>query len=133
MVLLMFHSTFKAMRILILDDDKEYIALLKEIIEHDGFTVEITDSPIEALNMQNRNPFDLIITDIIMPEMDGLEVIQYIKATHPKTRIIAISGGGYFNANDLLVMAKEFGANMVIPKPINFSILKSQLHSLSAI
>lgn len=121
------------MRILILDDDKEYIALLKEIIEHEGYDVTITNSPIDALKMHNLNPFDLIITDIIMPEMDGLEVIQYIKATHPKTRIIAISGGGYFNAKDLLVMAKELGANMVMPKPINFSILKSQLFSLMAI
>lgn len=121
------------MRILILDDDKGYIAQLKEIIEQEGFNVTATDSPTNALRMQNLSPFDLIITDIIMPEMDGLEVIQYIKAIHPKTRIIAIAGDGYFSASDLLVMAKGLGASMVHPKPINFSILKSQLHSLSII
>ncbi len=121
------------MRILIIDDDKELIALLKKILEEDGYNVEISDKPMEALSIQKMNPFDIIITDILMPEMDGLELILYIKDKYKETKIIAISGGGYFNAKDLLIMAKALGADFVIKKPINFSILKSHINSLSVI
>ncbi len=121
------------MRVLILDDDVDYSLSLKEMIEEEGHEVTVTNSPTDALNVENLNPFDVLITDIIMPEMDGLEVIQYVKATHPTTKIIAISGGGYFCASDLLLMAKEFGACMVIAKPFNFSTLKLQLNALSTL
>ncbi len=121
------------MRVLIVDDDVDYSLSLKEMIEGEGHEVMVTNSPSNALNLENQTPFDVLITDIIMPEMDGLEVIQYVKATHPSTKIIAISGGGYFSASDLLLMAREFGANMVISKPFNFSTLKIQLNTLSSI
>jgi DNA-binding response OmpR family regulator len=119
--------------VLILDDDIDYSTSMKEMIEHEGHAVTITNSAMDALHLENAAPFDILITDIIMPEMDGLEVIQYVKNTHPETRIIAISGGGYFRADDLLLMAKEFGANMVLTKPFNFSLLKSQLNALTTI
>lgn len=118
------------MRMLIVDDDVDYSLSLKEMIENEGHTVTVTNSPTEALTLENLSPFDVMITDIIMPEMDGLEVIQYVKATHPSTKIIAISGGGYFCASDLLMMAREFGASMVLSKPFSFSTLKVQLNTL---
>ncbi len=119
------------MRVLIVDDDVDYSISLKEMIENEGHEVTVANSPNQAINLENKSPYDILITDIIMPEMDGLEVIQYIKATHPSTKIIAISGGGYLSATDLLMMAKEFGASMVMTKPFNFSTLKLQLNSLS--
>ncbi|MGE0077421.1 MAG: response regulator [Bacteroidales bacterium] len=119
------------MRVLIVDDDIDYSLSLKEMIEEEGHEVTVTNSPTDALNLENLTPFDIMITDIIMPEMDGLGVIQYVKATHPSTKIIAISGGGYFSASDLLMMAREFGASMVLSKPFSFSTLRVQLNAFS--
>lgn len=121
------------MRVLILDDDIDYSSSMREMIESEGHSVTVTNSAMDALNLENSSPFDLLITDIIMPEMDGLEVIQYVKNSHPETKIIAISGGGYFRADDLLLMAKEFGANMVLTKPFNYAMLKMQLNSISTV
>ncbi|HPV56234.1 MAG TPA: response regulator, partial [Tenuifilaceae bacterium] len=73
------------MRVLILDDDIDYSSSMREVIENEGHSVTVTNSAMDALNLENSSPFDLLITDIIMPEMDGLEVIQYVKNTHPET------------------------------------------------
>lgn len=118
-------------KVLIVDDDTTYQNSLKEIIEIDGYEVSVATNGREALNMQEKTPFDIIITDIIMPEVDGLEVIYQVSKKYPSTKIIAITGGGNFNSMDLLLMAKELGASMVLNKPFCVPMLKIQLRSLS--
>ena len=119
-------------RILVVDDDEEYTQSIKELIEADGYEVVICNNGRDALTMQALNPFDIIVTDIIMPEVDGLEVIIQVSKSHPSTKLIAISGGGLLHATDLLFMAKHLGASSVLSKPFNYKLLKTQLKNLNS-
>jgi len=119
-------------RVLIVDDDPEYNASIKEFVESEGYNVTSCTNGRDALNMQKESPFDIIITDIIMPNVDGLEIIYQIRNNYPLTRIIAISGGGIFHTMDLLLMAKELGASMVLSKPFSPHLLKVQLLAMKS-
>ena len=112
------------MRILIIDDDEELVETLKEVLVDEGYDVEVAWNGREGIRLQGINPYNVIITDIIMPEEDGLEVIMWVKASHPKTKVIAISGGGYFDSREYLLMAKELGATKVFIKPFEIESLK---------
>ena len=82
------------------------------------------------MELQGRYPFDLVITDIVMPENDGLEVIIALRCNYPETKVIAMSGGGYVNSRDYLLMAKELGASMALSKPFEYNILQSEIRRL---
>ncbi len=110
-------------RILIVDDDRELAQSLKEILLDEGFSVDTACNGREGVRLQNANPYNVIITDIVMPEEDGLEVIMWVKKNHPNTKLIAISGGGYFDSRDYLLMAKELGASIVLCKPFEVNSL----------
>jgi DNA-binding response OmpR family regulator len=117
-------------RILIIDDDRELVQTIREFLLDEGFTVEIACNGRDGIRLQNSSPFDLIITDIVMPEEDGLEVIMWVKKTYPNTKLIAISGGGYFDSRDYLLMAKELGASIVLCKPFEIKSLTSGVKRL---
>jgi len=104
-------------RILVVDDEELARFTLRDILESAGHKVEEADNGKEAIAIQNGNPFDLIITDIIMPEKEGIETIAELKRDYPDIKIIAISGGGRTKNLDFLTLAGEFGANMVLAKP----------------
>lgn len=108
-------------KILIIDDDSELLCTLRDILVSEGYLVEIASDGREGLKKQISKPYDLIITDIVMPEEDGLEVIMEVKSAYPGTKLIAISGGGYFTSRDYLLMAKELGASLVLCKPFDSS------------
>lgn len=118
-------------RVLLVDDDTEYTKTLKELIEGEGHLVEVCHNGYEALKAIEAQCFDVVITDIIMPNTDGLEVIYQTRLIQPDAKIIAITGGGVFKSMDLLIMARELGASMVLSKPFSFSTLRIQLHSLN--
>jgi CheY-like chemotaxis protein len=118
-------------RVLLVDDDSEYTRTLKELIEAEGHLVWVCYNGYEALKTIETQCFDVVITDIIMPDTDGLEVIYQTRLVQPDAKIIAITGGGVFKSMDLLIMAKELGASMVLSKPFSFSTLRVQLHSLN--
>lgn len=117
-------------RLLIIDDDVDLALSLKEILQTYGFSVEIAYNGREGIVMQKKNQYDLIITDIIMPEMDGLEVIMWVRVNSPTTKIIVVSGGGYFDSMDYLKMAKELGAHCVIQKPFEIDRIKFEIERL---
>lgn len=117
-------------RILIIDDDEELVESLREVLKHEGYEVDVAWNGREGIRLQGINPYNLIITDIIMPEEDGLEVIMWVKSSHPKTKLIAISGGGYFDSREYLIMAKELGAKLVLIKPFEVSALKIGIKKL---
>lgn len=112
-------------RVLVIDDDPEITESLRECIEAEGYEVDVAFNGKQGLLMQRQKPYELIITDIIMPEEDGLEVIMEVKFNYPMTKVIAISGGGYVHSTDYLKMAKELGAVMVLTKPFNFASLRA--------
>ena len=104
-------------RILIIDDDIVTREIIKEALETRGYVLEEASNGRIGVALHKKKPFDLIITDIIMPEMEGLETILAVKNISPGIKIIAISGGGRVDAYDYLYMADKFGAHRVITKP----------------
>jgi DNA-binding response OmpR family regulator len=104
-------------RILIIDDEPALRLTIRETLELAGYEVEEAQNGIEGLSLHRRWPFDLIITDIFMPEKGGLEVIKELRQESEFLPVLAISGGGVFNAEDALVAARNLGANQVLEKP----------------
>jgi CheY-like chemotaxis protein len=84
----------------------------------------------EAVKLYHQLPADLLLTDLIMPEQEGLETIQTFRRDHPAVKIIAMSGGGRINAKDFLVVAKMFGAERTLTKPFATRELLSAIAEL---
>jgi len=95
------------------------------MLERAGHTVESTGSGREAIDRYQSGEVDLLVTDLIMPEMDGLEIIQEVRRKDPGARILAISGGGRVQAEEYLSVARKFGAVEVLPKPFASQDLKA--------
>src|SRR5690606_37152794 len=103
--------------ILLMDDD----AIVRESLEHAltraGHAVIAASDGRQGLRCYRENAVDLVVTDILMPEMEGIETIMAIRRENPRARIVAISGGGRTRSMDLLDVAEEFGADRVLRKP----------------
>src|SRR6185503_2491230 len=89
-----------------------------------GHAVATVASAQEATQLLKQQCFDLVITDVVMPDGDGLELIAAFRKAQPATRIIAISGGGkYLESIDCLRIARGLGAHAVVMKPFNWEEL----------
>lgn len=106
-------------QILIIDDDSTIRAYLRAILEgEDGHHLQEARDGDEGLRLYRSHPFDLVITDILMPVKDGVELIMEMTEAKPSIPIIAMSGGGRgIDAAFSLEMAKDLGASFVLPKP----------------
>ncbi len=104
-------------RILVIDDDSEVRALLRRILEKGGHAVAEASDGADGTRRFEDEQADLVITDIIMPEMDGLENIAALRKRAPNLPILAISGGGRRVDRDFLPAAQAFGADAVLYKP----------------
>lgn len=106
-------------RILIVDDDIMFLSLLRDLLAPEGHDILEATNGIEALDIFREASVDLVVTDIVMPEKEGLQTILELKKESPTSKIIAISGGGRpLNTNeDYLTAAKEFGAAVTFSKP----------------
>ena len=107
------------MRVLIVDDDEQIRVLLQQMMEWAGFEVLVAENGKIAMQMQSRQPADLVITDLIMPEQEGLETISRLKKDYAGIKIIAISGGGRIGPEAYLPAALELGADLVFSKPFD--------------
>lgn len=116
--------------ILVIEDDSAVQTLFGQLLEGEGYTVSHATNGAEGMSLLKQQKTDLIITDIMMPEMDGLEVIQAVQDTHPKLPIIAISGGMRAVPINFLPHAKKFGARRVFAKPVVLSDLLSAVKEL---
>lgn len=104
--------------ILVADDEEGIRQLLTHWLERVGYRVTCVDCGHEAARALRAQPYDLIITDIVMPDGDGFELITEFRRAQPTTRILAISGGGkYLQGADCLRMAKGLGAHGAVMKP----------------
>lgn len=106
-------------RILVMDDEELARFTLREILEADGHEVTEAENGKEGVAYQKANAFDLIVTDIIMPEKEGVETIIELKRDYPDLKIIAISGGGRTRNLDFLTLAEQYGAERVLAKPFS--------------
>jgi len=103
--------------ILIADDDDQVRMLLKRVLVKAGYEVSEARNGNEAVRMFKQKPAALLITDLIMPDKEGIETIQEFRRNHTPVKIIAISGGGRLDQNMYLGMAKKIGADRVLSKP----------------
>lgn len=110
-------------KILVIDDDDQFRMMMVEMLERKQFEVFAAADGEEGIQIwQNVNP-DLVITDIIMPNKEGIETILELKRFNKAVKIIAISGGGRTNAKDNLRSAKLLGASLTLAKPFESSEL----------
>jgi CheY-like chemotaxis protein len=110
-------------RILIIDDDETIRTLFKRFLSGKGYSVTCAANGREGLRLLAAELPDLVITDIMMPEADGLEVVMAVREKHAQVPVIAISGGMHAVPMDFLPMAKKFGANKVLYKPVELEEL----------
>jgi two-component system response regulator (stage 0 sporulation protein F) len=102
--------------ILIIDDDEQIRALLRQVLEKAGYTVIEARNGEEGLRLFRQTPPALVITDLLMPDKDGLEVIMALHRESPPVRIIALTGGK--KEFDFLDTAKLLGAHRLMRKPV---------------
>jgi DNA-binding response OmpR family regulator len=106
--------------------------MLRLTLTHFGHTVIEARNGKEGLELFRSAGADLLITDIVMPEKEGLEVLMELRRSHSRVKIIAISGGGRQNAEDYLHMAKRMGAAKVLAKPFSNEALLAAINELLA-
>ncbi|MDH3357809.1 MAG: response regulator [Desulfobacteraceae bacterium] len=116
--------------ILIIDDDNQFRTMLRKMVERNGYEVIEASDGKEGIKLYRKNPTDLIITDLIMPEKDGIETIQELRKDFPDVKIIAISGGGRLGPHDYLHLAKMLGAQRTLTKPIELDELLKAIEEL---
>ena len=117
-------------RILIIDDDHHILLMIKKMLERAGFEVDLASNGNEGLELFKRLPVDLVITDIIMPEKEGLETIREMKRLRSDLKIIAMSGGGKVSSDNYLNTAKIFGASKILTKPFSQKQMVSAVQDL---
>ena len=108
--------------ILLIEDDIQLQRLLCQILISEGYEVQNTCNGNEGISCFHETPADLVITDIIMPEKTGLDIISELISAYPGVKIIAMSGGARAGIK-LLNMAKTLGAKQTLRKPFTRSEL----------
>jgi CheY-like chemotaxis protein len=104
-------------RILIIEDDVALRHVMHAQLERNGHQIAEAGDGRKGLAAYQETVFDLVMTDIIMPGMEGLETVLALKKFSPHVKIIAMSAGGKGNADDYLELAKRFGAHRTLRKP----------------
>ena len=109
--------------ILIVEDDNEMREMLKIALIRRKYTIIEAGNGKEAITRFKPSITDLVITDLIMPEDDGLKVIMTLRQLKPSIKIIAISGGGKAGPGNYLNLAKALGADATYSKPFSINDL----------
>ncbi len=118
-------------RILVIDDELHIRTLVKAFLIQDGHEVDLAENGKEGLKLIGLNRYDLLITDIVMPEQDGLGVLMELKGQVPRIRVIVMSGGGErFNIHNYLNLARLMGADLLLPKPLDFEKLREAVREV---
>lgn len=105
--------------VLIVDDDAEMCEVMKQVLEGRGYQVACAADGVEASKAISGTDFDLVITDLIMPEKDGIQLMNEIRRKYPRVRVVAMSGGGHVPRDQYLRIARGLGADAVLEKPFH--------------
>ncbi len=117
--------------ILIIDDDPQVCKMLETYFTRKGYDISVAYNGVEGLKKYKKLIPDLVITDLVMPEKEGIETLMDLQRLNPDVNVIAISGGGRIGAESYLELAGELGAKRVFEKPINFDALLNAVKSLT--
>ena len=120
-------------KVVVIDDDIQCNQLVCMILKHAGYEVRSANNGAEGLKMIMQERPDLVITDLYMPEKDGLEMIMELRQTERKIKILAISGGALnIDRADTLDAAEMFGADAIMAKPFNVETFLNKVKELLA-
>src|SRR5687768_6952464 len=119
------------LEILVVDDHAGIRNAIKTGLEQLGHKVTCARDGAAATELVVQHAFDVVVTDILMPIRDGLELIGELRRSQPEVRIVAISGGGRLSYDHYLDAARALGAHAVLAKPFSFSELSSVLVRIS--
>jgi CheY-like chemotaxis protein len=117
-------------RILVIDDEPLIRATVVTILTREGFSVEEASDGATGIAMFRKNPPDLVITDVFMPNRDGIEVVMELKRSYPHIKIIAMTGGGRMRMMEIGSAANILGADHMLHKPFE---RESLLAAVSAV
>lgn len=116
-------------RILVVDDEEPIRTLVRKIVAKDGHDVMEAEDGVAACESFQGAEIDLIITDLVMPRKNGIEMIMQLKKAHPEVKVIAISGGSGFSGQiDLLSVAQLLGARHIIKKPFTVDEIRNAVN-----
>lgn len=119
--------------ILLIDDDSHVRKMFESCLLQAGYSVTSASDGRAGMNILADRHFDLVITDILMPECDGLELLSFLRTRADRPRIIAMSGGACSLSRDyVLDMAKMIAADTVLQKPVNYETLLHSVQELLA-
>lgn len=119
-------------RCIVVDDDEAVRETLAGTLAQAGYSVRVAEDGLQALKLHAAEAADIVITDIVMPEMEGIEMILELRRRDPAVRILAISGGCLRQDGDLLRYAEVLGADAVLAKPFRRAELLAVLADLTA-
>lgn len=108
-------------KILVVDDEPSIVSGVHDLLAmaFDECEIFCAEDGLKATRLMEKTPIDILITDILMPEKEGLETITEVVEKYPNVKIIAMSGGGKTGRMNFLHMAKELGASAVLDKPFD--------------
>jgi CheY-like chemotaxis protein len=108
---------------LVVDDDPSYRVLMRQLLERAGFTVLAVGDGRTALRALEVQPVAVLVTDLMMPEIEGLELIELVTRGFPGIRIVAVSGDGPTGNEGYLHLARLLGAHAALRKPFSGGVL----------
>jgi len=115
--------------ILLIDDEENFRCVLRQVLVNAGYEVVEASNGAEGIRYFNEKPADMIVTDIIMPEKEGIETIIELKKAYPDVKLIAMSGGGWYGTDIDFDMAKKLGA-LTLDKPFALQELLDAVNEL---
>jgi two-component system cell cycle response regulator CpdR len=118
--------------ILVVDDEEPIRDLLAQVLQKAGHQVLTVANGREATQAIVDGQFDVVITDLLMPERDGLELITEMRRRFPKIRVIAMTGGGHIPREHYLFVAKNLGAHSLLEKPFEQAQLLAAIEAAVA-
>jgi DNA-binding response OmpR family regulator len=116
-----------SVRVLIIEDDQEMRSLLEDFFLEEGFETDSVSNGFDALGILIKKPFDLVITDIRMPGLTGMDILPRIRKLQPGVSIIMITA---FGSEGVRQRAYERGATLYLEKPIHFQKLRELVHQM---
>ena len=114
-------------KILVLDDHAHILTIINDFLKIERYEVDLAEDGKTAMKLAEQKAYDLVITDIIMPDYDVFDIIRGLKRLYPAVKIIAITGGGWkqLDIGELMDECKLLGADRALPKPLDFTKLQA--------
>jgi len=118
-------------RVLVVDDNEDMRITVQALLQADGFDVVVAADGEAALALHRKSPADVVITDLFMPDKDGIETIIELRKLYPAVKIVAMSGWTSTQGSDYLQVAREIGAAVTLQKPFDPAELSRVVRQLT--